>query len=847
MNMKAFRALSLLLLPTAIAAQDRLRQQYDSAYYAWDAGNYPDAITRFQRVLTAPEGARFLESIALVTGELFRSVEVAPPNRFVIAITDSRVPKWSPDSRYFAFETTAGPQRTAHIFRWDGGSAQPVAQVEGHGVTFSTDGSRAAFLRVIEDDELRAARAQGAGRGGRGGRGGGGGGNTVAALEAAKAVVIERNLTSGQETIIATPGISRMALQYNSQNQLFVLGNRGATPTQVFRPTGSGEPEQVSSAAAAITGMLPLAGGRLLVNGNAYFGILDPATKALRTIAGTLPSASADGQRIVYLTRTDNQNAIQVISVMQEAAPVEVKRTTQPLTNPVLSLDGRKVVYQQTLRDDWELFAVDADGKNESRVTRDIQHDHTPRFLSGDRLLGVIGENRHRRSFIHDLTTRDRTRLFHNNQIRTVSMEYFWSVSPDGNKVLIVADRDGDTISPERGVYVLDLTSKVDKAEVVSRLGRMQAAESDLRERGRRMFAGIAPRVRAVVQDASVARVYSYEKAMYDFDSKFITQPGNAKAIEYIANTLRSFGYEPEIQWFETAATQQRPSVRTANVIATLRGTVHPELQYVVSSHFDSVERGPGADDDTSGSAALLEAARLLAGKPMPATIRFAWFTGEEAGLLGSREFVRQAVAKGDKIVGALNNDMVGYANDHHLDNTIRYSNVGLRDLQHAAAFLFTNLVTYDSKYYQSTDAAAYYDAYGDIVGGIGSYPILSSPHYHQAHDLLSNMNHQLITEVAKTTAATLMLMASSPSRLKEVTATATGTGASVTWTPAVEKGVSAYIVRYWPAGQAQHRELRVTATRATVPGVKAGDAVWIKAVNNAGFESWDWQRTSVR
>ena len=90
------------------------------------------------------------------------------------------------------------------------------------------------------------------------------------------------------------------------------------------------------------------------------------------------------------------------------------------------------------------------------------------------------------------------------------------------------------------------------------------------------------------------------------------------------------------------------------------------------------------------------------------------------------------------------------------LDNTIRYSNPGIRDIQHGAAFQFTNLITYDALYYKSTDAAAYYEALGDIVGGIGSYPVLSSPHYHQTHDVLENMNHQLITEVAKTTAATL-------------------------------------------------------------------------------------------
>ena len=68
-------------------------------------------------------------------------------------------------------------------------------------------------------------------------------------------------------------------------------------------------------------------------------------------------------------------------------------------------------------------------------------------------------------------------------------------------------------------------------------------------------------------------------------------------------------------------------------MVATLRGTVNPELVYVVSSHYDSVEAGPGADDDSSGTAALLEAARVMADHPLPATVVFASFTGEEGGL----------------------------------------------------------------------------------------------------------------------------------------------------------------------------------------------------------------------
>jgi hypothetical protein len=192
------------------------------------------------------------------------------------------------------------------------------------------------------------------------------------------------------------------------------------------------------------------------------------------------------------------------------------------------------------------------------------------------------------------------------------------------------------------------------------------------------------------------------------------------------------------------------------------------------------VEGGPGADDNASGTAMLLETARILARHPLPATVIFASFTGEEGGLLGSREFVRRAVADSIKLVGAMNNDMMGWSNDQRLDNTIRYSNPGIRDLQHGAALGFSKLITYDALYYKSTDAAAFYDAYGDIVGGFGSYPVLGNPHYHQRHDVLETINHELVTETTKANIATLIYLASSPSRLKGLEAKLSGGGADV-------------------------------------------------------------------
>jgi len=264
---------------------------------------------------------------------------------------------------------------------------------------------------------------------------------------------------------------------------------------------------------------------------------------------------------------------------------------------------------------------------------------------------------------------------------------------------------------------------------------------------------------------------------------------------------------------------------------------------YVVGSHFDSRAEGPGADDNTSGTAALLEAARVLAKHPLPATVVFVSFTGEEAGLLGSREFVRQAAANKWKVVGALNNDMLGWANDYRLDNTIRYSNPGIRDIQHAAAFLFTSMITYDALYYKSTDAAAFYDAWGDIVGGIGSYPVLGNPHYHMPHDNLEYENHQLIAEASKTTIATLMLLASSPSRLTGLTVASADSGrVDVSWTPSPEKGIAKYIVRVTPPNAAE-RTVSVTLPKVRLTDIAEGTTISVKAVNAKGLESWDWAR----
>jgi len=574
--------------------------------------------------------------------------------------------------------------------------------------------------------------------------------------------------------------------------------------------------------------------------------VADLATGGIWGFEGGGLSLSRDRSTLGFSQASDGETTLVTVALDTAflAGPAPLPRialvTADNISAPEISPDGGRFSYQKYIENDWEIFVVPTDGSgSEYRLTREIQHDRNSTWIDATRVLAVKGEGRHSRSYLYDVEDASLLKLFHNNTVRTIAPEYGWEVGVDGNSVLIIAERDGNTVSPERGVYWVDLTRTVSRSEVGDRLRTALQAEEALERLGVELFRTMADDVRAVTEQVSTGRIYTYAQDVYRFDTKYVGTPGNLAAIDYYTELLRSWGYEPEQQWFDARGSE------TANVIVRIPGTLHPELVYVVSSHFDSQARSPGADDNSSGSTALLEVARVLQDHPAEATIELAWFTGEEAGLQGSREYVRLAQETGKRIVGALNNDMVGFANNHRLDNTIRYSNSGIRDVQHGAARQFTDLILYDAVYYRSTDAAAYYEAYGDIVGGIGSYPVLGSPYYHQSSDRLETINQQLVAEVAKTTAATLMLLASTPSRLVGLEASGPSVSPSLSWTAAVESNVVEYRVRYLASG-GQERILTTDATSITLTDAAPGSEVDVRAVNDSGRASWDAARVTV-
>jgi len=104
------------------------------------------------------------------------------------------------------------------------------------------------------------------------------------------------------------------------------------------------------------------------------------------------------------------------------------------------------------------------------------------------------------------------------------------------------------------------------------------------------------------------------------------------------------------------------------NVVATLKGTTDPDRVYVVSGHYDTMCSSPtdgkcdapGANDDGSGTATVIELARVMSKRKFDATIIFVTVAGEEQGLLGSTHFAQQASEKKMNIEGMFTNDIVG-------------------------------------------------------------------------------------------------------------------------------------------------------------------------------------------
>jgi hypothetical protein len=151
--------------------------------------------------------------------------------------------------------------------------------------------------------------------------------------------------------------------------------------------------------------------------------------------------------------------------------------------------------------------------------------------------------------------------------------------------------------------------------------------------------------------------------------AKLYNPDAQAEKVAYIRSQLEPLGYTIELERFtcELAprwrADGDLPGI---NVIATKRGTTQPDRVLELCAHYDT-RNGPGADDNCSGVAGVLEVARVLATWPAEKTLRFCFFDFEEIGKFdfsgsGSGKHVERIRQAAEKCEGMLNFEMIGYA-----------------------------------------------------------------------------------------------------------------------------------------------------------------------------------------
>ena len=133
------------------------------------------------------------------------------------------------------------------------------------------------------------------------------------------------------------------------------------------------------------------------------------------------------------------------------------------------------------------------------------------------------------------------------------------------------------------------------------------------------------------------------------------------RAAAYIQQSLLRLGYHVRSQEFTARGRTYR------NLEATLPGgTIQRQEVVVVGAHYDSAEEAPGADDNASGVAGVLELARVFAQNPQARTVRFVFFSNEEppwfaTEQMGSRHYAAAARAQDDQIVAMLSIESIGY------------------------------------------------------------------------------------------------------------------------------------------------------------------------------------------
>ncbi|MEZ4951495.1 MAG: M28 family peptidase [Saprospiraceae bacterium] len=144
------------------------------------------------------------------------------------------------------------------------------------------------------------------------------------------------------------------------------------------------------------------------------------------------------------------------------------------------------------------------------------------------------------------------------------------------------------------------------------------------------------------------------------------SNPNHLKQVQdSIQSLFEKEGWELQVQTWMNGAYQAK------NYIGKIQGTTQDTVWYLMGGHYDSVAGSPGADDNGSATAALMEAIRVLGKFGFKKTIRLVAFDMEEDGLVGSTRYVSNIFPEGERLDGFLDWEMIGYYRDDPNSQTV--------------------------------------------------------------------------------------------------------------------------------------------------------------------------------
>lgn len=278
----------------------------------------------------------------------------------------------------------------------------------------------------------------------------------------------------------------------------------------------------------------------------------------------------------------------------------------------------------------------------------------------------------------------------------------------------------------------------------------------------------------SVLSDINQDSIRSIIQSLQDFGTRFSFADNNKDVAMWIKNKFISYGYTSVeldsflVSGYEWPSGSGNYYTRWQyNVIATINGNENPEEILISGAHYDSFAfdnsffNAPGADDNASGTAAVLETSRvILSNNIIPKkTIKFIAFVAEEIGLIGSYDYVQKAVNNNLQIKMMINSDMISYTNLPQEQWKINLQNYpGAETVTSLAIYITSNYTNLDfelnSDFIQNSDSYPFY-VYG--YPAIFLHEIPFNINLHTIYDIIDSVNINYCTEITKVSCGMLL------------------------------------------------------------------------------------------